>query len=184
MDALNYVVVVDGEVVGNGSYAEACEQAKALAQGGTIARIKSERQHALDTDLALKVDLSGLTSNVKVELPVSKGAQAAAAVLSQFNSKPQLRRQLIVDAIKVVLDSDRSVFFKSSEEGVITAKLNIVGAALEWAVGAGLISLDWLSFDGNDQAGLTPGRQRMLVQWIAYFQAVGKLPRSNEDLAL
>jgi hypothetical protein len=184
MDEMQYVFVVDGEVVLNGSYSDVCEYAKTASKDGTVGRIKSERQHALDTNSALTVDLSGLTSKIKAELPVSKGATAAANVLREFNTKLQMRRNLIVSAIETILKSDRSVFFKSSEDGVVTAKLNIVGAALEWAVGAGLVELEWLSFDGNDDAGLTPGRQRMLVQWVAYFAATGKLPRSNADLAL
>jgi hypothetical protein len=184
MDAVSYVVVVDGQVVYTGEYADACGMAKNLAKDGTVARIKSERQQALDTNGALKVDLSGLTSKVKAELPVSKGAQAAAAVLSQFNAKPANRRNLIVSAIETILKAERSVFFKTTDDGVVVCKLNIVGAALEWAQNAGLVDLPWLNIDGNDDAGLTVGRQRMLIQWVAYFVAVGKLPRSNEDLAL
>jgi hypothetical protein len=183
MDAMQYVFVVDGEVVLSGSYSDVCEYAKSASKDGTVGRIKSERQHSLDTNSALTVDLSGLSSKIKAELPVNKGAQAAANILRDFNSKPQARRSMIASAIETVLKSDRSVFFKSTEDGVITAKLNIVGAALEWAQAAGLVELPWLSFD-NDEAGLTIGRQRMLVQWIAYFAATSKLPRSNADLAL
>jgi hypothetical protein len=183
MDA-KYVVIDDQQVISGLEYADACDLAKQIAKEGKTARVKSERQHALDTNASLSVDLSGLTSKTKVELPVCKGAQAAAAALAAFNSKPADRRSMIVSAIETILKAEKSLFFRADDSGVVRAKLSIVSSALEWAVSAKLIELDWVDFSGNDQAGLTPGRQRMLVQWVAFFAAQGRLPKDNGELAI
>ncbi len=184
MDAQYVVILDDGKLhMDKLDYETACMIARGLAADHIGARIKSQRQYDLDNNSALKVDLSGLDGSVKAGLPVNKGAQAAAAVLSTFNTRPQARKGLIVEAIKVVLGAERSVFFRTLEDDTVVCKLNIVASALEWAQANGLVELPWLTFS-EDKAGLTPARQRMLIQWTAFYKEMGRLPRKNEELAI
>jgi hypothetical protein len=187
MDAKLYVCVVDSKNVFEGEYAEVCEHAKELAKTGAAARVKSLRQFELGSNAALTVDLSKLTMKASVALPVSKGALAAKAALDKFNAaqdKPAARKGMIVDAIAAILKAEKSVFFRMDEnKGGVVAPLAIVANALAWAQGAGLIEIDWL-IDTSDVQGLTPGRQRKLIEYVAYFQETGKLPYDNGSLAI